>query len=240
MVNLTNLTPSPSPKERGKVKERKHRSYSVKDIYDWKFEDAQLSEKWAAHLGALPVKFSIYVDGEAGEGKTEYSIQMAKEFAQRVAKVRIVNVELGKHKQVSLSFKRNRIKEEVKPARLQYDVITNYEALKEKISKPNSGGVIIIDSISFFPLDEKQVQELLEKYKGRKSFVFIAYRAHFSRNKAIRHLCDIKINVNRFVATIEGSRFGGTDYFIWPEKYPPAKVKPLVPTLFDQKEVSNG
>lgn len=221
------------------IKKKKSRSYSINDVINWKFEDAEIPRTWIDHLGVLPSRFTIYVDGEAGDGKSEYAIQFQKMAAQYIGKCRNINVELAKHRQVRDSFIRNNMKA-VEPNRnVQYEVITEYEALKARLKKPNSGKVIIIDSISFFPLNEKQIQDLFETFKN-KSFMLLAYRAHFSKNKAIRHLCDIKVNLKDFVARIESSRFGGTeDYYVWPDKFPPPMeiVKMPVPTtgeLFDQ------
>ena len=213
-------------------KKKKSRSYSINDVLNWKFEDAQIPRQWIEHLGELPGRFTIYADGEGGDGKSEYAIQFQKMAAQFIGKTRNINVELAKHRQVRDSFHRNNMKE-VEPNRnVQYEVITEFDALVTRLKKPNSGKVIIIDSISFFPLNEKQIQELFEKFKN-KSFLLLAYRAHYNKNKPIRHLCDIKVNLKNFVATIESSRFGGTEpYYVWPEKYPAPMplVKMPVPT----------
>lgn len=216
---------------------KKSRSYSINDIYNWKFEDAMLPTQWIAHLGSLPKRFIMYADGEGGDGKSEYMIQLMKMLAMHLGKTRMIGAELAKHKQVTSSFIRNRMKEEVIPNRnVQYEVITEYEDLKARLKKPNSGHYIIIDSISFYPLNAKQIQDLIETFK-KKSFIFVAYRAHFNKNKAIRHLCDIKVNVRNFIAYVEASRFGGTEpYAIWPERFPLVVKRPLEQTgdLFQQ------
>jgi hypothetical protein len=49
-----------------------------------------------------------------------------------------------------------------------------------------------------------------------KSFILVAYKAHFGKNAEIRHLCDIKVRVEDFVAIMNGNRMGGTkDFVIW-------------------------
>jgi hypothetical protein len=223
-------------------KPKKTRSYSINDIYAWKFEDAAMPVEWIGHLGDLPTRFTIYVDGEGGDGKSEWAIQLQKMIAQYMGKTRNINVELKKHKQVRDSFIRNKMKE-VEPNRnVQYEIITEFDALVTRLKRPNSGQYIIIDSISFFPLTEKQIQQLFQLFP-KKSFILLAYRKHFMKNAAIRHLCDIKVNIKQFVARIESSRFGGgAEYYIWPEKYPPPittiKGKPLSDLpLFEASDV---
>jgi hypothetical protein len=222
-------------------KTKKSRSYSINDIYNWKFDDAMLPQAWADHLGEIPTRVTIYVDGEGGDGKTEYAIQMAKVFGNHLGKVRMINVELKKHKQIMLSWKRNRMKEEVVPNKnLQYEIITEFEGIKARLKRPNSGKYVIIDSISFFPLNAKEIQELFAMFP-HKSFILLAYRADFAKNKPIRHLCDIKVNVNDHIAHVESSRFGGfKDYDVWPNKPTRKKVVKPQPTLFEGKEVTNG
>jgi hypothetical protein len=188
------------------------KSYSVTDIVAWKFEDHALPDEWIAHLGELAGRFTMYVDGDGGHGKTEYVIKLAKMLATHVGKTRLNNVEQGKHKQIQLSVVRNKFATEVPAGRFQYDNLRTFEAYKAKLKRPQSGRVQIIDSISYWPLNVKQVQELIEEFP-RKSFVFVAYKAHESQNKPIAHLCDIKVRVKDFVATPSG-RFGGNKPFI--------------------------
>ncbi len=70
-------------------------TYGAKDITRWKFEEHNLPEPWASHLGILPKRFTMYVDGDPGNGKTEYQIQAAKFLAAHFGKVRVNNVEQG-------------------------------------------------------------------------------------------------------------------------------------------------
>lgn len=195
-------------------------TYGAKDIVAWKFEEHTLPEPWGSFLGVLPQRFTIYLDGDPGHGKTEMQIQCASMLAQHFGKVRINNVEQGKHIQIRESIKRNKLAE-LKAGKFAYCSINNFEKYKEQLRRPNSGRVQIIDSISFFPLDAKQIQELFETFK-HKSFILVAYKAHYQRNADIRHLCDLKVRIENFVATHSGNnRFGGTeDFAIWPERYP--------------------
>jgi hypothetical protein len=197
-------------------------TYGAKDIANWKFESNTLPDPWSSHLGVLPKRFTMYADGDPGHGKTEYQIQVAKILAEHYGKVRLNNVEQGKHVQIQSSVMRNKLSE-LKAGKFAYCSINNFERYLEQLKRPNSGRVQIIDSISFFPLNEKQIQKLFEMFK-HKSFILVAYKAHYASNAGIRHLCDIKVRIENFVAHNNGSnRFGGTsDFVIWDR--PKAKV----------------
>lgn len=205
-------------KEKKKPRAKVAISWGAKDIANWKFEEHQLPPPWDKHFGVLPQRFTIYVDGDPGNGKTEYQIQCAKMLAAHFGKVRINNVEQGKHIQIRDSIRRNNLNE-LKAGKFSYCSINNFEKYKEQLKRPNSGRIQIIDSISFFPLNAKHIQELFDTFK-KKSFILVAYKGDYNKNYDIRHLCDLKIRVQNFVATDNGNnRFGGTeDYIIWPER----------------------
>jgi hypothetical protein len=209
----------------------KSRSYGVRDVMNWKFTEQDLPKAWLDHLGNIPERFLMYVDGDAGHGKTEYNMQLSLMLQQYMGKVHYNNVEQGKHVQIQQSATRNNFEEKIRAGKWMYSIISDFDEYVEKISKRNSGRIQIIDSISYWPLSEKQVQFLIEKFR-HKSFVFVAYKAHFNRNKPIAHLCDIKVRVENFRAYPSG-RFGGNEVFdIWPEKHK-KKHNGLVPSLFE-------
>lgn len=186
-------------------------NYGVNDIGRWKFDEPIIPEDWANHLGELPIPFKMYIDGEGGHGKTEYVMLLSKMSAEHIGKTLLNNVEQGKHKSIQMSWKRNRFKEEVKPGKWMYSSDNDFEQFKARLKKRNSGRVIIIDSISFWPLTVKQVQELFQEFP-HKSFALIAYAADSTKNKAIKHLCDIKVRVENFKA-YPRSRFEGNKPF---------------------------
>lgn len=190
------------------------RNYGVHDIENWKFDEPTIPVEWQNHLGDLPVPFSIYVDGDGGHGKTEYIMLLSKMIANFIGKVHLNNVEQGKHKSIQQSHKRNNFTKEVPSGKWMYKSMKDYMEYTEHLAKRNSCKVAIIDSISFFPLNQKQIQALMDRFKT-KSFVFVAYEADATKNKPIKHLCDIKVNVRDFIAYTNGSsRFGGNEPFM--------------------------
>lgn len=193
------------------------RSYSVRDIMNWKFDKHDFPKEWVDHLGAIPQRFTMYVDGDPGNGKTEYIMKCSKMLANHMGKVRLNNVEQGKHVQIQQSAARNKFMEEIPAGKFQYDNIRDFDQYVKRIKRPNSGRIQIIDSISYWPLTLEQVQYLLENFQ-HKSFIFVAYQSEYTRNKPIIHHCDIKVRVENFIANSRSRFQGNHPYVIWNKK----------------------
>jgi predicted ATP-dependent serine protease len=209
----------PNEPNKNEPKKPKSRSYSINDIYAWKFTEQGMPTEWLQHIGHIDSRFTMYIDGEPGNGKTEYVLQFAKMLCNNIGKTRLNNVEQGKHTQIKTSVVRNDFKNTIPAGKFQYDTIRDYNEFKAKLKKPNSGRNIIIDSISYWPLGVKEIQELINSFKY-KNLIFVAYKKHFSKNQEIIHMCDIKVRVENFFATVTGGRFGGTEsYNVWPTRF---------------------
>jgi nucleoside-triphosphatase THEP1 len=214
------------------------RSYGVRDILNWKFEEQEFPDEWLKHFGNIPSRFLMYVDGDGGSGKTEYIMRTSQMLANHMGKVHLNNVEQGKHKQIKDSAIRNNFDETIPKGKFMYSSIKDFEKYNAKIERRNSGTIQIIDSISYFPLSVKQIQELIEKFK-RKSFIFVGYKAHFAANRPIAHLCDIKVRVENFLAK-PISRFGGNEILdIFPEKHEFGQYTPIPAAAVDTTDFEN-
>ncbi|MEP4136713.1 MAG: hypothetical protein ABJL71_18940 [Cyclobacteriaceae bacterium] len=200
------------------------RGSGIKEVMGWTFTRAELPEPWLSHLGNVPERqWVMYVDGNDGQGKTDYIMQLSKVLSQTIGKVSLNGVEQGKHPQITESANRHHF-EEIQPGKFIYERnLRDWDKYKAKM-KRSRPRVMIIDSISMWPLTVKQVQELLEQFPN-KIIVLVAYEAHYSQNKPIRHLCDVKVRVKDFSAVVR-SRFGGKrPFIIWEEGYQAAKRK---------------
>jgi hypothetical protein len=216
------------------------KGYGVSAIMSWSFKDQDLPKEWLDHLGDVPQNFSMYVDGDGGHGKTEYLMMLAKVICIFLnKKVFLNNCEQKKHKGIQISAIRNKF-EEIPGGKFIYRGLQNFEKLKEQLRRQNSGRFVIIDSISFFPLSAKQVQELFEEFPN-KNFILVAYLADKVKNKPIMHLCDIKIRLEDFVAKCRASRFGaGCDFVVRDMSKEIPKVDPLKGTLFEASPVGQS
>ncbi|WP_286747918.1 hypothetical protein [Roseivirga sp. UBA1976] len=212
------------------------RSNGVRDVLNWKFKYWDMPSEWAAHFGELPDQFNIYIDGDAGHGKTEYEMQMSKMMAQYFGKVHLFNFEQGKHNQITKSAQRNKFEDLLSTGKWMYarDIVT-LDQVYDKLKRPNSGKLILLDSISFLELNYGEVRDLIKDFP-RKNFACIAYKADFTKYKPIRHLFDIKIRVENFKAVVQSSRHGGgKEWIIWDKSADWKKG-----TLFEEKGGSNG
>lgn len=207
------------------------RSYGVNDISSWKFEEINLPEAWAKHLGDITAGFRMLVEGPPGHGKTEYVMKLAKMLTQYVGKVNANSTEQGKSKTFKQSWDRNAMNE-IEPGKymLQGKHSRTFEPWFKNLQKPNSGRTIILDSIDYMNLTFDQFKQLHERFP-QKNLVFVCWNNPMSADsKKIRYACDIKVEVSDFTAHIR-SRFGGNQPFlIWPEK---VKKPVLQKSLFD-------
>ncbi|MAX23405.1 MAG: hypothetical protein CMJ19_02780 [Phycisphaeraceae bacterium] len=186
-------------------------NYGVGDIARWKFDKPELPKEWADHIGNPGKSFRMYIDGDPGHGKTEYMMMLSKMTAEYFGKTHVNSVEMGKHEGILESYERNRFEEEVKPGTWMYNNIRDFDEYKDKMRRDRPR-VMALDSISYWPLNVKQVQEIHELHPTR-GLIFIAYLDHFKSNKPIVHLCDIKIRVKDFIA-YPRSRYGGNKPFV--------------------------
>lgn len=207
------------------------RNYGVSDISNWKFDEIDLPEVWASHLGDITSGFRMLIEGAPGHGKTEYMLKLAKMLTSHIGKVNLNSTEQGKSKTFKQAWDRNEMNT-IQPGQfmLQSKHSRTFEGWFENIKKPNSGRTIILDSIDYMNLTFDQFKQLHERFP-HKNLVFVCWNNPMStHSKQIRYACDIKVEVVDFTASIR-SRFGGNKPFlIWP-----AKVKRSITqkSLFD-------
>jgi hypothetical protein len=207
------------------TKKRLPANYGVHDIGRWEFTDIDLPAEWEKHLGEIPHPFRMYVSGDPGHGKTEYLMKLSIVMANYYGKVHLNNVEQGKHKGIKQSWVRNNFAEVVPAGKWMYAKKLNvYDDYVAYLSRRNSCKLAMIDSISYWNLTYDQVKELFERFP-LKSFIIVGYGAHWNAHKPIRHLCDVKVKVADFMATMSG-RFGGFEpYVIYQKGYEQAMRK---------------
>lgn len=214
------------------------RNYSMTDIESWKFNKVDLPDEWFNHLGDITENFRMIIEGKPGHGKTEYVIKLAKTLANHYGKVTINNVEQGRSATLQDAFLRNKVSE-VKPGRLMLCDKSQivFETWFERLKRPNSGRVVILDSLDYMKLTIDQFKLMHERFK-HKSIIIVCWNDPMDTNaKKIRYMCDIKVDVVDFVARIR-SRFGGNKPFdVWPEKH--KKKVPAMSDLFNQNGNGN-
>lgn len=203
-----------------------HRNYGVKDVQKWKFNKLDIPEVWAQHLGSLSENFRMIIEGMPGHGKTEYTMQLSKMLATYYGKVHFNSAEQGKTDTLHEAFNRCEM-HEIEPGKwmLGNKQMRNFEYYFERMQKPNSGRVLIIDSLDYMKLTLEQFKQLHERFP-HKSIIIVAWNDPMDTHaKRIKYMCDIKVEVKDFEAKVR-SRFGGNKpYVIWKDGYVRARSK---------------
>lgn len=198
---------------------KKSKNYGINDVMRWNFNEVEMPREWAEHLGTVCENFRMLIEGPSGHGKTEYVMQLAKMLAKHYGKVHLNSVEQGKSSTLKIAFKRNKM-HEVKPGKLMLADKSQrvFDAYFQKVEKPNSGRVLIIDSLDYMKLTFDQYKQLHERFP-HKSIIIVCWNDPMDTNaKKIKYTCDIKVEVKDFRAKIR-SRFGGNKpYTIWDQR----------------------
>ncbi|ELR69194.1 hypothetical protein C900_05390 [Fulvivirga imtechensis AK7] len=190
----------------------------------WKFNELELPQEWAEHLGTVCENFRMLIEGPSGHGKTEYVMRLAKMLCKHYGKVNFNSVEQGKSSTFQIAYKRNKMYE-IRAGKfiLAEKSQRTFEPYFKKVQKPNSGRVLIIDSLDYMKLTFDQFQQLHERFP-KKCIIIVCWNDPMdAAAKKIKYCCDIKVQVKDFRAQIR-SRFGGN--------------KPFV--IWDQRSRSNG
>lgn len=197
----------------------KQRNYSVKDISQWNFKRMEMPSEWVDHLGSITENFRMIITGKSGHGKTEYAMQLSKMLATHYGKVSFNSTEQGRSASLKESFIRNKM-DQCPPGKWMLCDSSQrvFAEWFKRLCRPNSGRVIILDSLDYMHLTVDQFKQLHERFK-HKSIIIIAWSDPMDTNaKKIKYLCDIKVEVTNYGANIR-SRFGGNKkWYVWKDR----------------------
>ncbi len=172
---------------------------------------------WKDSFG-LPERNSRWlIFGKSGEGKTEFSVQLAK-YLSAFGKVLYVSREQGDSSSLQQCFARNGMQEVGNQVLLGIDM--DFKALLSVLKKRTKHAAIIIDSIDYMRLTADEYK-LLDQVCKKTTLIFVSWsdnkRPKSSAGKDIEYMCDVKIYVDRYVV-LPRSRYGGNaPYIIWEE-----------------------
>ena len=193
------------------------KNYGIKDIESWSFEEVAIPQIWKEHLGEITKPFKMLILGDPKNGKTEYAIQLGKMLAECYGKVNLNSPEQGKSKTLQMAFIRNDLGALSGKFMLCDQSKKKFRAWFEYLSKPNSGQVIMLDSVDYMEMTFEEWKELIERFKN-KSFIVIAWSNPMnSVTKQIKYQVDIVIEVKDYVASVRGRLGGESSYVIWQE-----------------------
>lgn len=194
------------------------RAIGITDFLNRKFDTYPFDGKWLDSFGLPEKNFKMLVFGHPGNGKTEFCIQLAKYLSQWT-KVDFNSYEQGIAKTLQDALIRNSM-EEVTGRVMFLDQMPLHE-LNQRLERPGSARVVIIDSRDFMNLTTEQFKKLIKKFH-RKSFIVVCWESAGKPKsqyaKDMEYIVDIKVRVSNFKAHPR-CRFGGNQSFtIWDRK----------------------
>lgn len=192
------------------------RAVSVDEITKKKFVELELPSEFKKLLGT-PERSGIWIIwGESFNGKTGFSLQLAKALAKS-GKVFYNTLEEGARKSMQNAV----ISQNMQEVKRRF-LIGNRESiedLKERLRRKKSPDIIFIDSLQYTGLNKKEYKILKEEFPN-KLFIFISHadgkNPEGSLAKFVKYDADIKIRVEGYKAMCL-SRLGGDKepYVIW-------------------------
>lgn len=194
-----------------KAKPQKNkRALSVADVLNYNPEIIPFEGKWRDAVGLPELKGAWIIDGESGEGKTSFAMQLGKYFCQIGRRTAYDSIEEGVSKSIQDAYIRTGMSD-VSGKFLLLDKEPIGE-LKERLKKRRSPDVIIIDSVQYTGLTTKEYKELVDDFPN-KLFIFISHadglKPKGALAQAIYYDAFVCIRVKGFIAFVKKSRYGG-------------------------------
>lgn len=192
------------------------RAVTIDDLTKKKFIELDLPPAFKKLLGT-PERSGVWIIwGESYNGKTGFSLQLAKALTQS-GKVFYNTLEEGARKSMQKAIVQQNM-QEVKN-RFLIGNRESTEDLKERLRRKKSPDIIFIDSLQHAELNKKDFKLLKEEFTN-KLFIFISHadgkNPEGSLAKFVKYDADVKIRVEGYRAMCL-SRLGGDKepYTIW-------------------------
>jgi len=194
------------------------RGIGIRDFMERNFDTYPFEGEWKATFGEPEKNFKMILYGRPGNGKTEFSIKLAKYLTQW-ARVYYNTFEQGISKSLQDALVRNDMMDV--NGRVIFGDRESFEEMCERLSHRNSPRIVIIDSRDYMNLTTQQFKTMCERFP-QKAIVVICWESGGKPKgeyaKAIEFMCDIKARVYEFKVEPR-SRFGGNAPFaIWPDR----------------------
>jgi archaellum biogenesis ATPase FlaH len=194
------------------------RAIGINQFLDRSFVTFEFTGQWKEHLGEPERNFVMLVHGMSGNGKTDYCVKLAK-YLGSFTSVDYFSYEEGISKTLQDAIKRNELQEV--SGQIMFIEKCSMPEMIERLEKPRSAQVVIIDSLDYMNLTTEQFKRL-RKLFPRKSFIVICWERSGEPKsqyaKDIKYMADIKVRVYNFKAHAV-TRFGGfMPFTIWDRK----------------------
>lgn len=183
-------------------KTNKPTSINLSELQNMKFDTLAFSQNYFDLIGLPESNFYAVIYGDAGQGKSTWTIKFAEYLANNFGKVLYNSSEEGLSK--SLQNKAKEINSEY----LHFSNCKDYNSLSSQIKKQHYR-FIIIDSINDMKLSPENLQGLRKEF-FKCGFVGILQSTKdgkFKGSNEFAHDADIKIRLTNFIPMVEKTRF---------------------------------
>ena len=196
---------------------RLNRALSVSDVYLLERATYRLSERWHEAFGEIDRTGVWLIWGKSGSGKTSFVLELCKELA-RFGRVAYDSLEEGDSLTMKNAFIRAGMMDVARRV-----VLLNRESmadLHERLSRPKSPDIVVIDSFQYTRMRYAEYQRFKEAHADK----LIIFVSHATGDKpkgqaadAVMYDATQKILVKGYVAISKGRFKPGGRYVIWDE-----------------------
>lgn len=194
------------------------RALSVDDMMKKKYKLFDFEGEWADAFGKPEIYGVWFVWGNSGNGKTTFVLELVKYLAGFL-KVGLNSLEEGSAHTMQKSFINVGMGEVAKRVILIEG--ESVEEIVERLKKPKSPDVMVIDSLQYFQLNYRDYIKLKRMFP-KKLIIFISHadgKQPSGRSaKSIMYDATLKIWIEGYKAFSKGRYIGSTgEYMIWAE-----------------------
>lgn len=220
------------------------RALNANEFLNKKFKCLEFTGNWLQAFGEPEKNFNMIIFGKSGNGKTEFSVMLAK-YLTKFGKVLYNSYEQGYTRSLQDAWRRNAMHEVSRNI-----LVTHRESYAEmvcRLEKKKSPSIVFIDSIQYIRMSYEQYQHLRNQFP-RKIFIVISHAKGDDPKgvaaESIQYDCEIKVLVKGFKAWPD-SRYGGNQpYCFYPEGHArwlekKQKTKPQSKEITPQNENNN-
>lgn len=184
------------------------RAATAMQILETKFEELPFDGIWKDLFGSPELSGCWLIWGESANGKTAFTLQLAKYLCKYV-RVAFDSIEEG----ISKSLRDAIAREGMIETQGRFLILDKepIDALEERLSRHKSPAVVIIDSVQYTGLNKVTAKDLVDRYPS-KLFIFTSHASGKYPDgrtaNAIRYHANVKIRIEGFRAFVQ-SRYGG-------------------------------
>ena len=196
---------------------RLQRGLSVSDVYALSRPTYRLSEQFHKAFGEVDRTGVWVIWGKSGSGKTTFVLELCKELA-RFGRVAYNSLEEGD----SLTMKNAFIRVGMKDVARRMILLNreSMEDLHERLSRPKSPDIVVIDSLQYTRMRYAEYQRFKEAHPD-KLLIFISHatgdKPKGQAADAVMYDATQKILVKGYVAISKGRFKPGGRYVVWEE-----------------------